>query len=277
MKIRSDLHIHTYYSDGRQSPADVIDQAVKNGLQLVAVTDHDTMLGCEEAEVFANAAGIRIVRGLEVSAYFGEVKLHTLGYGMDEEKFSGFLERLYESSVKRAEDVVYKLNKAGVKITFEEVAAERFTSTSPVHGMHIARACAKKGFAPTPYAFYGEYLAYGKPAFSCVGRPSPEETCAAIDGADGFSVIAHPGRIEMPKEELERLICHLKGYSLGGIEVYYTTHTNEQTTYYKKLAERLSLEDTGGSDTHYQGGRNVIGQPVFYADAELLKRLKIGG
>lgn len=277
MKIRSDLHIHTYYSDGRQSPADVVNVAVKNGVELIAVTDHDTMLGCDGAERLANKAGIRLVRGLEVSAYLGDIKLHTLGYGMDEERFSGFLNSLYDSSVKRTKDVISKLKKAGVNLTFEEIAAERFSDKSPVHGMHIARAGAKKGYASTPYAFYGEYMAFGKPAFSCVSRPSPEETCAAIAEAGGFSVIAHPGRIDMPKEELERLICHLKGYSLGGIEVYYTTHTIEQTTYYKELAERLNLEDTGGSDTHYQGGKNVIGQPVFYADSELLKRLKIEG
>lgn len=274
-KLRADLHIHTYYSDGGQSPADVIETAVKNGVRLVAVTDHDTMLGCDEAESLAKSAGLSYARGLEVSAYFGDVKLHTLGYGMDGEKFSGFLKMLYEGSFKRAEDIIFKLNRAGVKISLKDAAAERFSAQSPVHGLHIARAGAKKGYAPTPYDFYGEYLAYGKPAFSCKGRPSPEETCEAIEYAGGFSVIAHPGRIDLSKEELERLICHLKGRFLGGIEVYYTTHTKEQTTYYKGLAEELSLQATGGSDTHRSGGRNVIGQPVFFADGELLKRLKI--
>lgn len=274
-KLRADLHTHTYYSDGRQSPDDVIDAALRTGVRLIAVTDHDTMLGCDRAAESARDAHVRYVRGLEVSAYAGDVKFHTLGYGMDEDKFAGFLTALYENSIRRAEDVIGKLNAAGIRMTVEDAAAERRSDRAPIHGMHIARAGVKRGYAPTPFAFFGEYLARGKTGFSCVGRPSPEDTCGAIAAAGGFSVVAHPGRVEMTEEELKKWIVRLKGFGLGGIEVYYTTHTVIQTAYYKRLAEELSLEATGGSDTHYSGGRNRIGEPAFFAGDSLRKRLKI--
>lgn len=273
--LRADLHTHTYYSDGSQSPADVIAWAKRAGVELIAVTDHDTMLACDESQKLAAAAGILCARGLEVSAYAGDVKLHTLGYGMNKEKFGGFLKELYEGSLRRAEDIVFRLNRCGVRITVEDAAAERFSPLSPVHGMHIARAAVKKGYAPSPFAFFAEYMVPGKPAFSCVGRPSPEDTCGAIAAAGGFSVVAHPGRIGMEKSDLAALTARLKDCGLGGIEVYYTTHTEYQTTYFKRLAERFRLIPTGGSDTHCVGRRNEIGVPAFYADGELLKRLNI--
>lgn len=277
MDYRADLHIHTYYSDGRQSPADVVNAARQNGVQLIAITDHDTMLGCAEGAMQAKNFGLRSVRGVEVSAYAGDVKFHTLGYGMDEEKFSVFLKTLRENSIRRTEDILFKLHAAGVRLTVEDAAAERFSEDAPIHGMHIARAGVKKGYAPTPFAFFGEYLALGKVGFSCVGRPSPEDTCGAIASSGGFSVVAHPGRIGMETSDLEKLLVRLKGCGLGGIEVYYTTHTDIQTAYYKRLAEKLSLEPTGGSDTHYAGGRNVIGIPAFFAGGTLLQRLKFDG
>lgn len=274
---RADLHTHTYYSDGRQSPAELITEAANNGVGLIAVTDHDTMLGCEEGHKLAAAAGLKYVYGAEISAYRGNVKLHTLAYGVDAEKFSGFLDILFENSIKRTKEILHKLKSVGVNISFEEVAAERFSDLSPVHGMHIARAGSKKGYAPDAYAFYGQYLAPGKAGFDCSFRPSPEETCEAVKAAGGFSVLAHPGRIDLGREELEKLISGLKDCSLGGIEVYYTTHTEIQTAYFKRLAERLSLIPTGGSDTHYNGGTRKIGSPVFYARGELLERLKVEG
>ncbi len=275
MKLRADLHLHTYYSDGRQSPGELISAAAREGVELLALTDHDTMLGCDETEKLAKAANIVFARGLEVSAYAGEIKLHTLAYGVDEGKFGGFLDALYLGSVKRAEDIIFKLNACGVRLTLEEAAAERFSESSPIHGMHIARAAAKKGYAPTAFAFYVEYMGTGKPAFSCVGRPSPEDTCAAIAAAGGFSAVAHPGRVEMPPSEFEKLVLKMKDCGLDGIEVYYTTHTTEQTAYYRRLAERLMLIPTGGSDTHWNGGGNRIGQPVFFADEKLFTRLNV--
>jgi len=273
--MRADLHIHTYYSDGTQSPLTVAEAAKSAGLELIAVTDHDGMAASAEVGRYAAERGIKTVAGIEVSAYKGTVKFHTLGYGMDEDKFSGFLKRLYESSYIRAEDIISKLRKIGFDITMDDVDGQRYSPNAPVHGMHIARAMVEKGFVDRPNTFFKKYVAYGKPAFSCIHRPSPEETCEAIVAAGGFASVAHPARIRMEAEELKNYLVELKAHGLGGIEVYYTTHTEEQTRYYEFLADEFDLIKTGGSDTHNADGTRVIGQPAFDAGGALLEKLKI--
>ena len=258
-----------------QNLVDIVAAAETAKLGLIALTDHDTADGCKEISSLAAEKGIKTVTGIEVSAYDGRIKFHTLGYGVDSEKFAPFQKRLFESSLKRAEDIIYKLNGCGFNITLEEVFAEREYSASPVHGMHIARVMVKKGYVSNCDKFFKKFLAYGKPAFSCIHRPSPEEAVEAITSAGGLAVVAHPARISMSAPALFDRIKSLIACGLGGIEVYYTTHTKEQTAYYKNLAESLGLFATGGSDTHASGGSRVIGQPCFEPSASLLKRLNI--
>ncbi|MDE7082370.1 MAG: PHP domain-containing protein [Clostridia bacterium] len=273
--MTADLHIHTLASDGELTPEQVVECAKHAGLGFIAVTDHDTAEACGKVADLAKNFKIKTVTGIEVSAYEGRVKFHTLGYGIDTEKFAPFQRRLFESSFERAEDIISKLKGCGFDITMEEVFKERNSSTAPVHGMHIARVMVKKGFVSSYDKFFKKYLAPNKPAFSCIHRPSPEEACEAICAAGGLAVVAHPARIRMEKEELVKKIKGLVSCGLGGIEVYYTTHTNEQTAYYKNLAETLGLFSTGGSDTHAFDGKRIIGQPRFEPSAELIKRLNL--
>lgn len=271
------MHIHTVHSDGTLTPQTVVDCAESAGLGLIAVTDHDTVSACAEVARLAKAKGIRTVTGIEVSAYDNGIKFHTLGYGVDEKKFAPFLKKLYDGSLERAEDIVLKLKKLGYGITLQEVLAERHSSDVPVHGAHIARAMVKKGFVESFEFFFKNLILRGKPAFSCVGRVTSEEAVRAISEAGGLAVLAHPGRIEADDGVLKSKIKSLALCGLGGIEVYYTTHTKEQTAYYENLAETLGLLKTGGSDTHTLGlgGRRTIGQPRFEPGAFLLKRLNI--
>ncbi len=143
------MHIHTHYSDGGLTPREVAAFAARAGVELVSVTDHDTVCGAAEAEKCCRERGIAFVNGIEASAYIGDVKIHTLGYGMDLQNtaLKDFLSRLAAGSVKRAEEIIFKLNKSGVALTFEDAAAERYSAATPLHAMHIAAAGAKKGYA----------------------------------------------------------------------------------------------------------------------------------
>ena len=273
--MTADLHMHTVHSDGLMTPQDVVDCAESAGVGLIAVTDHDTVSAYAEVSRLAESKGIKTVTGIEVSAYDNRIKMHTLGYGIDIKKFAPFQQRLFESSFERAKDIIFKLNNLGFDITMEEVFAERNSSTVPVHGMHIARVMVKKGYVASCDRFFKKYIAYGKPAFSCIHRPTPEEAVRAICEAGGLAVLAHPGRIQMDAAALKSKIKSLADCGLGGIEVYYTTHTKEQTAYYENLAETFHLLKTGGSDTHVLGGKRTIGQPRFEPSAELLKRLNV--
>lgn len=276
--LRADLHLHTYYSDGLLSPAEIVREAKNNGVGLFAITDHDCALAFSEVKPIADNAGLKTVAGIEVSAYVGDVKIHTLGYGIDENcgLFKKFLKELYEGSLKRADDIISKLNKNGVAVTLEEVRAFAHSPLSPVHSMHIAYTCAKKGYAEgNPFAFFNNYLAYGRCAYSCICRPEPERTVEIINACGGFSSLAHPGRIDMPAGQLKALVKKLTNCGLGGIEAVYSAHTVTETAYYKEMAKAYGLIVTGGSDTHLIGRNRRVGTPVFYADETLLGKLGI--
>ncbi len=271
----ADLHVHTYYSDGTQSPLAVAAAAKIAGLGILSVTDHDTVKAFGEVEKFCFERGIKAVSGIEISAYDGDVKVHTLGYNFNAENadFKEFLKGLYLGSLKRAEEILFKLERCGVKITFEEAAKERFCSNIPLHAMHIARAGSKKGYAPTPFAFYANYLAHGKAGFCNLNRPSPEEAVKVIRAAGGFASIAHPARVDLNKADLKALILRMKESGLCGIEAVYSGHTKDETAYYKQLAAELKLVVTGGSDTHRQEGSRKIGAPRFEPSEALLRYL----
>ncbi len=273
--LKADLHVHTWYSDGSQTPSEAVQWAREAGLDALAITDHDCMLGIPEAQAACETAGIRLAHGCEVSAYEGDVKLHTLAYNCDMTVFGPFMQKLADNSVKRTEAILAKLDKIGVHIPIEEPMAERCSQEQPIHGMHIARAGVKRGYAPDPYSFFGQYLNYGCPGYVTDFRPSPEETVQAVRDAHGFSVVAHPGRVDMTDAELRGLLIRLKALGLEGLEVHYSTHTPEQTAKYEALAKDLGLICTGGSDTHLRGRSRSVGKPDFWIDDELAAKLGI--
>lgn len=275
--MRADLHVHTFYSDGLLSPEEAVIKAKHNGVKILSVTDHDTAAGNSVIRTLSKKHGLISVDGIEISAYSGDIKVHTLAYNADKNNpdFKAFLKELYDGSFLRAEDIIYKLNKCGVNLSMQEVLLQRTKEDTPIHGMHIARAGAKKGYANSPFAFYQKYMLIGCPAHSSVARPSPEKTVEIISAAGGFSSLAHPGRIEMNARDLKSLIISIKRHGLGGIEAVYSTHTDTETAYYKELAKELDLLVTGGSDTHYPGGNREIGKPPFCPDDALLHKLEI--
>lgn len=272
---RADMHIHTYYSDGTQSPADAVAAAVRAGLGLICLTDHDTMEGCGEIRSLAEAAGIRAVDGIEISAY-GAVKVHVLGYGLDRgcPEYVRYRRETVEGSFARCEDTLAKLRQRGIYVPFERVLTERTAEGTPLHSMFICRAAAKLGYAKSAGAFYLSCLADGKCAHSRIGRLTPEEAVAVIKACGGLSSLAHPGRIALEKSVKESLISRLAGLGLDGIEAVYSGHTEEETVYYKEIAQRYGLMVTGGSDTHSASGPRRIGFPEFYPDGALVCALE---
>lgn len=277
MNYRADLHLHTQYSDGLYTPEELIDRAKKANLEVIALTDHDTIEGVEKVRVLGEKENIKVIAGSEISAYDGDVKIHTLGYGIDitNKDFLQFTKYLLDCSVKRTEDIVYKLNKAGYKITMEEVDKERFSKNTPMHVMHVAFACAKKGYAKNENAMFSNMLSYGKVAFSNICRPTPEEGIEGILLGGGIPVIAHPGRIDRDGAWILALIKRLIPFGLQGIECVYSGHTISQTAYYKGLAKELNLIITGGSDSHCDSYGGKVGTPVFFIDDVLAKKFKI--
>lgn len=275
--MKADMHVHTYASDGLFSPEEAVNTALSNGVKLLAVTDHDTILSVDRVLNYASTRGLCAISGVEVSAYVGDVKIHMLGYSFDlnSKSFNAFMEKLRQNSIERAKIILSRLSSAGVVIPMEEVLKERKLSNSPVHAMHIARCGARRGYAADPFSFYKNFMLLGKVGYSNAFRPTPEQAIEEINAAGGLSSLAHPGRIELEKPDLEALILRLSQAGLGGIEGVYSTHTVKDTAYFKELAKKCGLVVTGGSDCHWANGSRKIGDPNFDADGELLARLKI--
>ncbi len=271
----ADLHLHSIYSDGLYSPDEICARAKIRGLSLLSITDHDTLQGEEAKIAAAKKHGLQYVSGWEISAYLQGEKMHVLGYGCEgKEGYQVFNERRKNAALLRAEDSVEKLRKLGVDITMDEVMEERLIEDAPLHTMHVVRAAAK-AMGLTPTQTYEEYFNYGKAAHSEIGRPTPKESIDCIHECGGIAVLAHPGRITFSQKKLEETIVEFADYGLDGIEAAYTTHTERETEYFIRLATRLNLLVTGGSDTHYESDTHQIGAPRFTPSQALLDRLKI--
>ncbi len=269
--MRGDLHLHSVYSDGALAPAELASLAARKGVELFSLTDHDNMEGNAEAAEAARACGLVFVRGWEISAYDG-CKIHVLGYGCEAgAAYRDFLAERTRCARLRAREMVDRANAyLGLHVTMSEVESERAKKDAPLHTMHVARAFARR-LNRTAGEVYLACFNRGMPAYTAFGRPTPEEAIEVIHACGGIASLAHPGRITLPFGEREAVMERLVRRGLDGIECHYTTHTAEETEYFTAFARRRGLLRTGGSDFHASGGRPKIGEPLFYADDDLLR------
>lgn len=274
--MRADLHIHTHYSDGKYSPAEIAERAERAGLELLSMTDHDSLEGLEEKRAEAQKRGLLFVSGWEVSAYEGLCKVHVLGYRCERGgAYFRFLEERKKGALVRAEDSLQKANRVlGLSLTMADVEREHAVKSAPLHTMHVVRAVTRALYRDTAREgeVYLNYFGAGKPAFSGLCRPTPSEAVHIIHESGGIAVLAHPGRIELSFSEREKLMRSLVGEGLNGLECVYSTHDWEQTEYFTAFAKGHGLLVTGGSDFHAEG-RFEIGIPYFEPSEELLQAL----
>ena len=290
--------MHSVFSDGACSPAELARRVKEAGLSFFSLTDHDNMGGSDEAAQAARALDLHFVRGWEVSSYEGAVKVHILGYGCKPERaYEDFLKARFEGALVRAKLMIERANEyLGLNVTMDEVESYRVRKNAPLHTMHVVSAFAdrlsrKKG------SVYQELFDCGRPAFCTECRPTPLDAIDIIHRTGGIAVLAHPGRIldldeadvrryretqdvdvrRMLKAESDNrrasLIDRLVSAGIDGIECTYTTHTDEETEAFSDYARAHGLLETGGSDFHHEGGWNVLGLPAFSVDGALLERL----
>jgi len=246
-----DLHSHTDQSDGTFTAAELVAEATRIGLAALAITDHDTMSGCEQAEPFARAAGLRLIHGIELSTKFHGVSVHLLGYFPVQQpsaEFREWLAFLMESRRDRNRRLIDKLNLLGIPITLQEVEAYGKTLTARPH---FARVLIDKGFATDIQDAFNKYL--DESSIGYVQRhdiPIPE-AIERIRKAGGVTSLAHPVRVAKNNwDTLAAYVEELAAMGLQAVEVYHSDHSPENVAYYKSLAERFGLGMTGGSDFH---------------------------
>ena len=246
-----DLHMHSTCSDGTFAPAELVREAKAAGLTHMALTDHDTVEGIEEARRAAKEAGIAFLAGVEISAEFQPGTLHILGYGLDvrSQRLKGRLEEVQRWRRERNPKIVERLRDLGLQVTLEEVATR--AGGDLVGRPHFAQTLLEKGYVKSRQEAFDLYLAKGRPAYVDKVRLSPEESIALIRDAGGVAVLAHPLQLKIEDgEALEALVRSLVEQGLQGVECYYRNHTEEDEARFLALARKYSLLPTGGSDFH---------------------------
>lgn len=252
-----DLHTHTNKSDGTHSPREQVQLAKSSGLAGVAITDHDTIAGWEEALAAGVELGIKVVPGVEISSLWGDIDIHVLGYyvAADDTLFLNKLEQLRNVRNERNHRMVAKLQQLGIDITMDEVEKKKKDTKTNIGRPHIAEVLMDKGIVTTMKEAFDEYLGREGKAYINVPRISPHDAVKMIHEAGGVAVLAHPGLY--PDDSI---IEQLVALGLDGIEVYHADHGEEDEKRYLHIAKQYELLITGGSD--YHGVRN---RQVFHA------------
>lgn len=247
--MRIDLHTHSTASDGQFAPEQVVELAKQAGVEVLALTDHDTVSGVPAAVEAGKELGIQVIPGIELSAA-EYPNLHILGYGIDVE--SDAIQSICHAMQKSREDhntyIVDFLHRHGIPIDLEEVQA--LAGRSAVGRPHFAQVMVCHGWVKTSREAFEKYL--DTPEYLQVEREKfPAKDCiAAILAAGGNPVMAHPYQLRLENGSLEKEIKKLVSYGLAGLECYYPKHTSEQQAFYLKLAEKYGLYVTAGNDFH---------------------------
>lgn len=245
-----DLHTHSNRSDGTFSPAEVVRRAGGLGLEVVALTDHDTTAGLDEAIATGVELGVEVVPGVELSAEYDRTSVHVLCYWPDvtDPDLQAELQRLRDDRFRRGERMVERLRALGFEISFERVA--QIAGGENIVRPHVAQAMVEAGIVDTEREAFDLYIADGGPAHVPKHALDPVDAVELILQAGGICVLAHPGmwgdQTSVPEELIERMAAA----GMRGLEVDHTDHDEGTRAHYGRLARRLGVIPTGGSDCH---------------------------
>jgi len=245
----ADLHTHSTASDGQYTPSELVRLAKAGGLEVLALTDHDTVDGLDEAGRAGEELGIQVLRGIELSAREYR-SLHILGYGFSTRPSA--LTRLCGEMKAGRDERKYRiidfLHEKGVNISLAEV--EELAGGDVIGRPHFAQVMVRRGYVRSSREAFDRYLDTDE--YQRIERKKPDaRTCIEVIKAAGGKVsFAHPYQVKLNDDALDTLVRELAGYGLDAIECYYPKHTWAQQAYYLHLAETYGLHVTGGSDFH---------------------------
>jgi len=254
-----DLHTHTTASDGTLTPEQLVAEAAALALEVIAITDHDTIAGLAEGLSAGPRYRVEVIPGVEINTDVPGGEVHILGYYIDarDAAFQAELMRLREGREGRGRQIVEKLRALGAPITWERVQA--IAGDAPVARPHVAQALVESGFVASAQEAFDKYIGRDGPAYAERIQMTPAEATAIIARAGGIPVLAHPmpwgaaAAQGSPALDLETLLPELMAAGLRGIEAYYTGYPATVTDQLLALARRFGLIVTGGSDYHGPG------------------------
>ena len=268
-----DLHTHSRVSDGTDTPAQLVGAARAAGIDVLGLTDHDTVGGWAEAEAAARHTGLTLVRGIEITCREDSLSIHLLGYltDPDDEALMGELARARASRATRLQRMVERMAEGGIPITYPEVLAQVAPGATPGRP-HIADALIANGTIRYRDEAFDQWLHDRSPYYVHHYSLEPVEAVRLVRAAGGVPVLAHPFTRTRGQVVSEALVERMVGAGLAGLEVYHRDHDAQDVSRGLVLADRLGLLVTGSSDYHGTGKRNRLAE--FTTAPESLEQIE---
>ncbi len=250
MPLTYDLHTHSAASDGTLSPGELVERAVAVGVDVLALTDHDTTQGVAEARAAAEVTALRLVPGVEISVTWQGLTVHILGLGVDPEHpgLLAGLAGLRDFRDWRAEEIGRRLERAGIAGGFE--GARALAGGPLISRTHFARYLVAKGHAPDVRGVFSRFLVHGKPGHVPGDWAGLEQAVAWIQDAGGQAVVAHPARYPLTRTKLRRLLQEFAECGGAGLEVISGSHSRDDSFVMARHARDFGLRGSVGSDYH---------------------------
>lgn len=249
-----DLHNHSTCSDGLLSPTQLIELGARSGVDAIALTDHDTIDGLEEAADAAHAAGIRFVPGVEISVSWGGTTLHIVGLGVDSSSpvLAEGLRSIRDGRFGRAQRIAAALGALGMEGTLEGALALA-GGEARLSRSHFARHLAREGRVRDAQAAFDKYLGQGKPAYVAHRWASLENAVSWIRAAGGIAVLAHPGRYDLKPMMRHEMLREFRAFGGEAIEVVTGSHRPEEYATWQRVALEHGFLASRGADYHGPG------------------------
>ncbi len=244
-----DLHTHSTCSDGSMTPSELVFHAAQNGISALALSDHDTVSGLDEAIEAGKKYGVEVVPAIEFSVQ-SKTETHILGLYIDHKSpiLQEALKNINSVRYKRTVNTCNNLRALGFDVTMEE--AQAIAPSGIIGRAHFARILAEKGYVGSVKEAFDKYLGADKIAYDGSQYLTAEMAIELIEAIGGVSFVAHPHLIKLGDNELREFLKKLKALGLCGIEGYYNEYTPEMQEYFQSLALELGLEICGGTDFH---------------------------
>lgn len=271
-----DLHTHSTCSDGSMSPSELVAHAKERGVSAIALSDHDTVAGIDEALEAGKKQGVEVVPAIEFSVQ-SDTETHILGFYIDHKSpiLAEALQNINSVRHQRTVNTCNKLRALGFDITMEEALA--IAPAGIIGRAHFARILVEKGYIQSVREGFDKYLANGRPAYDGTQYLTASAAVGLIDAIGGVSFVAHPHLIRLDDKTLREFLISLKNIGLSGIEGYYNEYTPEMQSYFQSLARELGLDISGGTDFHAKMKPHIeigVGQGKMSIPYSVLERIK---
>jgi len=256
--LNCDLHCHSICSDGLLSAAELARRAVANGVDMLALTDHDDLAGLPSARTVADKLGMAFIDGVEISIEWESLQIHILGYAFDraDPALNQGLQSIRSGRIERARRMSAELAKVGIAGAFEG-AMRHAANPSLISRAHFARYLVEIGVCKDLRSVFESYLVPGRPGYVAHRWPTLDDSLRWIVGAGGVAAVAHPGRYKLSRADMRRFLGDFKDLGGQAIEVMSGSHTQEHVETFGRLAGEFRFLASRGSDFHGPGESHV--------------------